>query len=48
MPPVFAIEAVSSAVTIPFMVSVSLAMLYDLKLRRGGADLAARIEAVGR
>ncbi len=45
---VFAIEAVSSAVTIPFMVSVSLAMLYDLKLRRGGADLAARIEAVGR
>ena len=41
----FAGEVVTGAATIPFLLAVSLAIFYDLDLRRGGADLAMRIDA---
>lgn len=42
---VFVVEAAGTGITMPFMIAVSLAALRDLELRRGGTDLAARIDA---
>lgn len=38
-------EVATGAATTPFLLAVSLAIFYDLDLRRGGGDLAVRIDA---
>ena len=42
----YAVETAGGAVTVPFWIALSLALLRDLELRREGEDLAARIKAV--
>ena len=42
--PVFALNALAGTVTTPLLVAALLAMLADLELRRGGADLGERME----
>ena len=39
-------EVGTNLATTPFMLAMSLAILYDLQLRRSGSDLAARINAM--
>ena len=41
----YLVEVVTGAVTMPFWIALSLALLRDLELRREGGDLAARIKA---
>lgn len=41
----FLVETVGGALTTPFWIALSLSLLRDLELRRGGDDLAARIKA---
>ena len=42
----YVVETAGGAVTVPFWIALSLALLRDLELRREGEDLAARIKAV--
>ena len=42
----YLVETAGGAVTVPFWIALSLALLRDLELRREGEDLAARIRAV--
>ena len=41
----YLVEVIGGAVTMPFWIALSLALLRDLELRREGGDLAARIKA---
>src|SRR5690606_20244327 len=42
-----AVTLLASGLVLPFLAALSLAIYYDLKLRREGGDLLARAQAVG-